>query len=372
MASNFEFGLEDLYTGIHTNRQSIGSIKGISNLLKPIVEKNPDVTSYAMEAMNCLGDSDKFGLYATQAMEQLNTEYAILKKVKDKYGIESLNLNKFGREEFDVKEVAKKVWAAIVAAFRKLIQAVANFLRSVANFFGSAIAKFQVGLVEKYKNAKNLNDKNKVTGLEKPAEKMEEVFHMITQFIKAEKTTVDNVFKKETDFNDRAEMQHIAAAVPKLSKGGTLINPRKTVFTLVFGDENIKTSKDKLAGEALKNAGGIEILGKSFLASLQHQVTNGKELIKELNLILKKAEVEAKSVLTGASYVNSGKDKDSKTSDYIKEGKKDLSKKKSFNFARNVCSYSTGLLLNAFSAGLKLRSFAAAAVRAMLKKEDKK
>jgi hypothetical protein len=360
-----ELSLEDLQYGIHHNKSSVGSVRGIESLLSPLTEKTwVDPAFYSAEAFNSYGEACQFGLFATQGLENLNTELALLGRIKSVYhikGLEGIGLK-------DVKETLKKVGAAIVAAFKKLIQAAANLFRSIANTIGSIAFKGQEKLFQDFKdnNADYRNGKGEVSvyptynGIEL-AVKLTNNFAVDTNSLyndlvaKVQKAAKDpNVAKDIDSVKKKIEEKIIVSKFKNIFD-----NPRKAVFELIFGKEKPEVKK-MAAGNVIKIYKPTELLTSDFSNRLKEIVKDGKELIKKMNDGLKAANEAAKEAIK-----ESGMSKTAKKN--ANESRKAIN---GANWARNYCGKMLGMYLNIYSAGIKARSFSAAALRVM-KKEPK-
>lgn len=365
-----DFSLEDLNYGIHrTKGISITPIKGFANLVAPLFDPSDSVEPFAMEAANLLGQSDQYGLYATQGMEAMRYEFALVRNIKQKYGIEGLNLNRFAMEN-KFTDAAKNVWKAIIQAFKTIIQAVSNFIKSVTNFIGGVIAKTQTKLLDKLDGGKIRYGKNLVTGLKQKCiqARMNEIDKVEEKVINAIEKDLGELEKASdmsftTSSGGKKFVEEIAALYGGMGgkMGTTKFTPaQKWVNQKIFGAEKPETGK--IAAQlAFDNAGGVEMLSHTSLVCAQNSVKEGKRVIKIAVRAVKNAEAASKLA-------------DRRTNAVIKDEKKKVTSdnkgheykdsKAQFGQVRYCASYCTGVLLATFSAFLKCRSFAAAAIRA--------
>lgn len=391
--SSSDFSLEDLNIGFHAQRPgsnlNFKPIKGFAQLVAPLFDPSDAVEPFAMEAMNLLGQSDQFGLYATQGMESMRYELSLVKAIKTRYGIEGLDINKFAMEN-KFKDLAKKIGGAIVAGFKKLILAISNFIKSIMNFIGGQIAKTQNGLKEKYDKrgtawngkatikamscGKLRNEEDETTGVtaynrlnslydqeEKATSAYEVVVGRVFKTMELDKTQIRQM-NKVTE--DKSGAKTIIDDFDKhfLKKGGQ--SPQARVNKSIFDSEKpVSQSVDKVLADI-----GIDILGKEGLAKAQKGVTNGRKAIAAFTKTIREIE-KTEKVAAAAEHktaVDAAKEKGEKAPKKAKGNASIMGQ------VRSSASYMTGMLLATFSAFLRCRGIAASAVRAGLSGKSEK
>lgn len=395
MSNLSSFGLEDLHVGIHKKVRSEAGSRQLRSLMSgPIADSNnTGVTYFAMEAMNLLGDSDKFGIYAAQGLEQLDHDVRVLQSVKARYGIEKLNPYTFGMEgdKFDkFKDVMKKIWAAIIEAFKRMIQAIANFLRSIANFFGSAIAKAQSKLYLEIKDKSSdvLTSNAKFKGSlpnQKPLVALSDISRAITgalpqldkfsysidAAITKPFTETGNTTYFNTQIKDDATKSITAFKDKHGADGGKgLSNPRKDVIKLFWGNETGKAAEITV-GDFFKKV-GIDLLSETTLLKAKVITKTTQQVLKAsqkgLNMAIKgQKQMEKLGLsLTRAGAIDEGTGRKA-IGTKIKEQRNSQKAAREIQggltWQRMFCGYATGLILNGFSQFLKARSYAATAAK---------
>ena len=167
-----EYSLEDLMVGKFSKPSQIGKedrnflLSTNSSFKNSIVDKDcKDHLPFAIESMMLYNEAEQFGTFATESLHTMNNEYRLMVSIANKYGIENFNPYKFGLEEDKpkatstgkVKRIAliKRIWAAIVTAFQRLIASVGNFMRSIMNWFASNGVKKMTKLYEANKDKLN-------------------------------------------------------------------------------------------------------------------------------------------------------------------------------------------------------------------------
>ena len=172
-----EYSLEDLMVGKFSKPSQIGKedrnflLSTNSSFKNSIVDKDcKDYLPFAIESMMLYNEAEQFGTFATESLHSMNNEYQLMVSIANKYGIENFNPYKFGLEE-DKKDdknknvnavggakrasLMKRIWAAIVTAFQRLIASIGNFMRSIMNWFASNGVKKMTKLYEANKDKLN-------------------------------------------------------------------------------------------------------------------------------------------------------------------------------------------------------------------------
>jgi hypothetical protein len=388
------FSLEDVNAGLYGRRSGTKSNFNIVNkmgLLAPLADiHNTDPMNFAMEAARCLGESDVYGAFVTQGLSSINHTYETLINVKQKYGIEGLNVYTFGQE--GIGDLLEKAKNAIIMAFKKIVQALSNFIKSIANFVGSQIAKFQEGTHTKY--TENLAEINKVgTGKAKkikaPAKLLKEteiatefknLDIWITKLSKSFETTSDRIMKSvvtvnefnedtgqlyshQTDTTGEEVAKEIRAANDSdddFKKVGSTSAQGKMNENFFGAAKPILTQQEP---KAIIEKVGISILTKTSLKDVQDLVKGSKELIKAMNVAIK-ASIKVFSDASKEARV-------SKQKAEAKKQKKNRKLMKSLTSQRNYGGYATGMVLSAFSCYLRTRGYVNAADKSLISKANK-
>jgi hypothetical protein len=389
------FSLEDVNAGLYGHRSTGRSNYNIVNkmgLLAPLGDiHNTDPMNFAMEAARCLGESDVYGSFVAQGLSSINHNYQTLIDVKQRYGIEGLNVYAFGQE--GVGELLEKAKNAIIMAFKKIIQALSNFIKSIANFIGSQIAKFQEGTRDKYKE--NLTEINKVgTGKAKkikaPAKLLKET-EIATEFSELDRWIgyLSRSFESNSDWIMKAivddeiynedgiminNMGKRTASGKEISGYITESQARNPDFKKVGGtsaqgrmNENffgaVKPVLTSQEPKAIVEKVGIEILSKESLRNTQDLVKGSKELIKAMNVAIK---ASLKVFSDAAKEAREAKQKAE-----AKKHAKNRKIMKALNAQRNYGGYATGMVLAAFSCYLRTRGYVNAAAKSLISKANK-
>lgn len=395
-----DFGIEDFVAGDYSKKS--GSLAfgledvALANQLGLLSSfKDYDTTSdtFAMEAYNLLGEANQIGIFATQGMESAMHTFSVLAQVKNEFGIEGFDPLAYGLEGF--KENVDKIWRFMVAGVKKIIQSIANFIRSVMNWIGSQVAKTQVKLVEKYKNLSSYDDKKG-----KPIKAMIPVDNLKGKLLNFNKETGGIITVLEKNISHHKEIwasgQNASGAsdtrgagykTDNLSVYPKELSERKIEgITLVKGKPS-EIGKYVVFGKALpvemspaKLLSGNQwktVLSKEFLADMKNFVSDGKRLIKEMQTLLKVIDYDQK---LAASYANMTITQDKAeiekmTAEQKKkfaEQKKNVSantKKvrnavKELTYYQNFSGKMTGVLYAVYGNCLKARSYYASALRA--------
>ena len=389
-----DFGIEDFQNGTVMNRGSedIASYD-LSNklgLLAPLADRNDtEVVTFGSEAYSLLGEAKQLEQYATQQITAANQRFAIAAEIKKGYGVEGFDAFAFGCEGF--KETITKAFTAVVAAIKKVIQSISNWIRQVMNWVGSQFAKGQAKLVEKYKNVKFTDATVQIKAVipPKPIASGESLISGVN-------TTITEVAQEIAAMNKDAlaaiELQDkgiqkdtLKAATGDIKasikagikadnkKVGTYYGKKIDVLKLgsatkvaneiVFGTE--KTAKVPVSALSyLTKVGNWKVLlSKDDLKAAQSLVKDGKALIKILNESLKTADTLAKSMKVG------GSEKKMAAGDKAlnKAVKAQRAAVQYMNLNQRLGSLYAGILYGTFANYLKVRSYTAAAVKALAK-----
>lgn len=390
-----DFGIEDFQNGTVMNRGSedIASYD-LSNklgLLASLADRaDTEVVTFGSEAYDLLGEAKQLEQYATQQITAANQRFAIAAEIKKGYGVEGFDAFAFGCEGFG--ETMKNAFTAVVAAIKKVIQSITNWIRQVMNWVGSQFAKGQAKLVEKYKG-KLSNDTTVTIKAIVPAKTINsgaDIIDPINKGITSVGQTISAANKQaltalENGFDGSKFVSLIDA---KNAVSSSSVNFGKSLVFDTFYGKHIDVLKigtaSKVANEIVwgsqkpqkitvsalnylkKAAASWEtILGKDDLKNTQKLVSYGKALIKVLNESLKTADKLAKQM----KYTSKAKSESEKASkkfmnDQVKNTRSAIAV---MNNCNRIGSLSAGILYGSFAGYLKLRSYVASAVRALAK-----
>ena len=385
-----DFGIEDFQNGTVMNRGSedIASYD-LSNklgLLAPLADRNDtEVVTFGSEAYSLLGEAKQLEQYATQQINASNARFAIAAEIKKGYGVEGFDAFAFGCETF--ADTMKNAFAAIVAGIKKVIQSITNWIRQVMNWVGSQFAKGQQKVLDKYKEAGNPTnstvtikailpgpDKRNMTNGKGLIEHVNaDTVELSKAIVKLNNAASEYLIGTE---KSAAGAQKAAAAMKEAlntrinygSNGKVEItklgSATAAVNKYVFGTEKPK----KIEVGAVKY---LEIIKPDFcskenLKTASDLVKDGKAAIKVLNETLKKADTLAKSmkVLVPSKKKDATGNADAKKAN--EEVKATRNAVKALSLSNRIGTYQAGMLYGTFAAYLKLRSYACAAMRAIL------
>ena len=385
-----DFGIEDFQNGTVMNRGSedIASYD-LSNklgLLSPLADRNDtEVVTFGSEAYSLLGEAKQLEQFAGQQIENINNRFAIAAEIKKGYGVEGFDAFAFGCEGF--KETITKAFTAVVAAIKKVIQSITNWIRQVMNWVGSQFAKGQAKLVEKYKNTKFTDATVQIKAIipPKPIASGESLISGVNAGITAVAQNIasmnkdalaaiesqDKGLQKDTlkaatgdiKASIKAEHKMISTYYGKKIDVLKLGSATKAANEIVFGTE--KTAKVPVSALSyLTKVGNWKVLlSKDDLKAAQSLVKDGKALIKILNESLKTADTLAKSMKV------SGSEKKMAAGDKAlnKAVKAQRAAVQYINLNQRLGSLFAGILYGTFAHYLKVRSYTAAAVKALAK-----
>ena len=388
-----DFGIEDFEAGVVATRGNEDNLAtfDLSNklgLLGPLADRHDtEVVTFGSEAYNLLGEAKQLEQYATQQINAANQRFAIAAEIKKGYGVEGFDAFTFGCEGFG--EAMKNAFTAIVAGIKKLIQSITNWIRQVMNWVGSQFAKGQAKLIEKYKAAGSPTKSTAQIKAIIPA--VQGAISSGAQFIKDVNADTTEVAKSIVAINNTAskffegtDRSATASFVASAAAKDALDALNKTYVTLqgkkvpvaklgsataaankkVFGAEKLK----KITISAAKYLTIVkpEILTKDDLNACNSLVKDGKALIKVLNESLKKCNslVGAMKVAVPSKKKDEAGNKDAKEANAAVKATRAAIK--SLSNANRIGTMQAGILYGVFANYLKLRSYAAAAIRAIL------
>jgi hypothetical protein len=385
-----DLGIEDFQNGTVLNRGSedIASYD-LSNklgLLAPLADRaDTEVVTFGAEAYNLLGEAKQLEQFAGQQIENINNRFAIAAEIKKGYGVEGFDAFAFGCEGF--KETITKAFTAVVAAIKKVIQSITNWIRQVMNWVGSQFAKGQAKLVEKYKNTKFTDATVQIKAIipPKPIASGEALISGVNTGITAIGQAIATLNKdalaaielqdkgiqkdtlkaaaKDIDAEIKADHKTVPTYFGKKIDVVKLGVATKAANEIVFGTE--KPQKVPVSALSYLNKVGNwkVLLSKDDLKAAQSLVKDGKALIKVLNESLKTADSLAKSMKVGGSEKKmAGADKA-----LNKAVKAQRSAVQYMNWNQRIGSLYAGVLYGTFANYLKVRSYTAAAVKALAK-----
>lgn len=390
-----DFGIEDFQNGTVMNRgfENIASYD-LSNklgLLAPLADRNDtEVVTFGSEAYDLLGEAKQLEQYATQQITAVNQRFAIAAEIKKGYGVEGFDAFAFGCEGF--KETMKNAFTAVVAAIKKVIQSITNWIRQVMNWVGSQFAKGQAKLVEKY-NGKLSNDATVTIKAIVPAKAIKsgaDIINPINKGITSVGQTIAAVNRQALTAleNGSDGSKYLSLRQTQSKTSASSVSFGKTVVFDTFYGKHIDVLKigtaSKVANEIVwgsqkpqkitvsalnyltKAASSWQtILGKDDLKNTQKLVSYGKALIKVLNESLKTADKLAKQMMnTSKAKTEAQKNVKKSANDKVKETRRAIAM---MNNCNRIGSFSAGILYGSFAGYLKLRSYVASAVRALAK-----
>lgn len=390
-----DFGIEDFQNGTVMNRGSedIASYD-LSNklgLLAPLADHaDTEVVTFGSEAYDLLGEAKQLEQYATQQITAVNQRFAIAAEIKKGYGVEGFDAFAFGCEGF--KETMKNAFTAVVAAIKKVIQSITNWIRQVMNWVGSQFAKGQAKLVEKY-NGKLSNDATVTIKAIVPAKAIKSgadiidpinkgitsVGQSIAAVNKQALTALENGFSSSKDLSLKHTQGETSAS--SVSFGKTVVfdtfygkhidvlkigTASKVANEIVWGSQKPQKITVSALNYLTKAAASWQtILGKDDLKNTQKLVSYGKALIKVLNESLKTADKLAKQMMnTSKATTEAQKNVKKAANDQVKATRRAIAM---MNNCNRIGSLSAGILYGSFAGYLKLRSYVASAVRALAK-----
>lgn len=390
-----DFGIEDFQNGTVMNRGSedIASYD-LSNklgLLAPLADRNDtEVVTFGSEAYDLLGEAKQLEQYATQQITAANQRFAIAAEIKKGYGVEGFDSFAFGCEGFS--ETMKKAFTAVVAAIKKIIQSITNWIRQVMNWVGSQFAKTQIKTYETYKNKIDELKKSNVTlKVARPAANLKDGGPAFAAVLKGIGINIKNfrlgneaAMKSLTtpgSSPDYASIQNMKSALDKSASEMTtyygkkldvikLGSASKIANLLWWGVE--KPIKVNMTLATYMQNVEFAILSKDTLKNANEAVKIGKILIKELNTTLKTANSLAgqlgklgKSINSTSGLDKAGvKEANKQTKDEVKKARAAVSM---ISNNQRLGSLYAGILYGTFANFLKTRSYMNSLVKASAK-----
>lgn len=393
-----DYSVEDLMFGnFHTtgieNFDVVNKLGCLSSLRDV---DNRDPVFFSVEAMNNLADAEKFGVFAMEELQKMNDRFAICNEISKRYSVEGFNPLAFGAEGFG--ETMKKIGQSIVNGFKKLAATLMNFIRSVGNAIGSAIALTQVKLYEKNKDKKFVSGTGREIKALVHRESFANIFNKMNSFCNTMCSAIsnldskingaieDSIVKTGNPHSDGSDFKHLydTAGFKKAFdqiKSDTInssdpnsitkFDPKKAVFKLVYGKDEVVKPTSINSGEYLtKTPDGVGILSRQSLEVAKVSVKAAQSTVKTINNSIK-------SVAEGIKMIES-KVKNKYMSDASKDQRKETAKEikasrtfmTSMNFEYRITTKLTTYILMTFAHFLRCRGYCAAAVKAY-DKEDK-
>jgi len=388
-----DFSIEDINAGFYgkTNRQSKSGIDlvnkmGLLGCLNDI--HNTDPTNFAIESARLLGESELFGNFVNQGLQEINHTYQTLTTIKERYAVEGLDPYKFGQES-GIGDMLKKAWNAIVVAFKRLVQALMNWVRSVANFIGSQIARSQEKYIELYEE---LDDKEKTnmkakkikavmplngwTGLFQVRDHMKTAitnmtdgFDMLAQFIDKCTEGIIETPNGTVDMsaNDAGAALKLDGAIKNLEKkfdSNKMMSKKKNglssnsaVLKEVYGKD--KPVPKETAPAMILKSFSVKLLSKDQVTAQTNIVKEVQKLVKTLNTSIKLSIKAASS----AEKFFKGEKGGAKAKKSQAANRKAL---KTLAWERNIAGYMNGMIISWFSVYLRTRGYVAAAVKSLV------
>ncbi|MGL4949643.1 MAG: hypothetical protein ACRC5M_04615 [Anaeroplasmataceae bacterium] len=378
-----DFGVEDFESGRVIGQESLASVTVANKLglLNAIADRNnTDPMNFALESATLLGESVGINKFVSGQLHDMNQRFAIAAQIKTRYGVEGFDPFAFGCEGFGDK--LKGAFTAIVAAIKKIIQSISNWIRGVMNWVGSQFAKTQAKLVEKYKGSK-FTAKATIKAIV-PASKISSGESLIKEVSDA----VTKIAKVVRDSNAAIVKGNIEKS-SNIKNVGDSIGGIKGVGLqgITFGNQQGKKLSITKLGSATNIANQVvfgtqkpnkvtvdassyittkviwtSILSKEDLKTTNTLVKEGKTMIKILDESLKTADRLSKEArVSGSKKSLSDADKEQNAS--VKSARGAIM---ALNNNNRVCSLATGILYGVFANYLKLRTYAASAVRALV------
>lgn len=383
-----DFGIEDFQNGV-VNTHGSESIKSydLSNklgLLSPLADRNDtEVVTFGSEAYNLLGEAKQLEQYATQQITNINNRFAIAAEIKKGYGVEGFDAFAFGCETF--VDTIKNAFAAVVAAIKKVIQSITNWIRQVMNWVGSQFAKGQQKVLDKYKAAGEpqnssvtikaiLPHKGTIKGLGFITEVNNNTIEITKSIISLNDAASDYLNTLPSE-RSAAAAQKAAATMESSLKAQIKVNGEKVEIAklgaateeankIVFGVA--KPQKVEVSAVKYLSIVWPEICSKDNLKAANELVKDGKASIKVLNETLKKADSLAKSMkvsVPSKKKDEAGNAAAKKSNEQVKATRNAV---KALTLSNRIGTQQAGMLYQTFANFLKLRSYAASAMRAIL------
>lgn len=384
-----DFGIEDFQNGV-VNTHGSESIKSydLSNklgLLSPLADRNDtEVVTFGSEAYNLLGEAKQLEQYATQQISNINNRFAIAAEIKKGYGVEGFDAFAFGCEGF--VDSIKSAFAAVVAAIKKVIQSITNWIRQVMNWVGSQFAKGQQKILDKYKDAGSPTNSSVTIKAILPTYSLasglsfistvNENTEKITKAIVALNNAASDYLTTLPGERTAAAAQKAAATMEtalktqiKLGKNGNaeiakLGAASEEANKIVFGIA--KPKKIEITAVKYLTVVSPTVCSKENLTFATNLVKDGKASIKVLNESLKRADSLAKSMKVSVPSKKKDEAGNSAAKEANAQVKATRNAVKALSLSNRIGTQQAGMLYQVFANVLKLRSYAASAMRAIL------
>ena len=276
----------------------------------------------------------------------------------------------------------KKAFTAVVAAIKKVIQSITNWIRQVMNWVGSQFAKTQIKTYETYKNKIGEIQKSNVTlKVARPAANLKDGGIAFASVLKGIGINVKNfrlgneaAMKSLTSSGsapDYASIQNMKSAFDKSASEMTTFYGKKLDIIKLGSASKIanlmwwgveKPIKVNMTLATYMQNVEFAILSKDTLKNANEAVKVGKILIKELNTTLKTANSLAGQLGKLGNSINttSGLDKagvkeaNKQTKDEVKKARAAVSM---ISNNQRIGSLYAGILYGIFANFLKTRSY---------------
>lgn len=271
---------------------------GIESVL---YDSNRSEIFFAGEAAKFLGEASTLSVYADTVMESMLNNIRLANDIKKKFGVEALDPVSFSLENeatgSNKKNFFKKIWDTIVEVFRRLVLAVANFVKQIQVWLSGPIAKAQSEFFNKNKAAITTGlsgeaGKETITAM-KVILKPREMINSLTKVVKTSGDASDASLKlveeiisakdKKAEFKtkvDKADadirylLDGVAKSASSITKSDKMLPGKESAMIAVFG----KDSKPaKIAIKDLFSAGDFDDLGKAGFDEVVKFVSEGKK-----------------------------------------------------------------------------------------------
>lgn len=384
-----DFGIEDFQSGAYA-AHGTESLKDydLSNklgLLSSLADRNDtEVVTFGSEAYNLLGEAKQLEQFATSKINEANARFAIAAEIKKGYGVEGFDAFAFGCEGFG--DAMKNAFAAVVSAIKKVIQSITNWIRQVMNWVGSQFAKGQNKVYEKYveegkptnssvtikavlPKTKLLSGLGFIETVNANTVKITEAIVKMNNAASEYLTTLPGDRSPAAASKAAAAMETALKTKIKLTDKGDveiakLGSASATANQTVFGTD--KLVKIEIAATKYLEIVAPSVCSKDNLKFATDLVKDGKASIKVLNESLKKADSLAKSM----KVIVPSKKEDKAGNEAAKEANKQVKATrnaiKALSNANRIGTMQAGILYGTFANVLKVRSYACAAMRAIL------
>ena len=416
---NSDISLESLIDGsvnkLKDKKQSINDFKFVlktnDSFKNSIVDKDcKDHLPFAIESMMLYGEAEQFGTFATESLHSMNNEYQLMVSIANKYGIENFNPYKFGLEE-DKKDdknknvnavggakrasLMKRIWAAIVTAFQRLIASIGNFMRSIMNWFASNGVKKMTKFYEE--NKEKLAKVNGVKNVEAlKTKKFKIPVRNVFGILKSLTVSVDAMTKVSSSFDN---VTNELSSLIKRLEGNEIkeTSKLKDFFRKLKGykkpEESLKAIMDPMINavtfnsekvkEYLVSDGNLTMKDPSGVASILFYGSTKPEMSNDINQFIKNVPfgiLSEKAVGDVKNFVNNGKKATNALNESFKsirnmarQAEEIMAKKaqgnaaitqqaldtltKYGNMSRRFNSFMVGIILNIYKEFMKIQSY---------------